>query len=449
MYKAGTAVRNAFLRLSALGVVVLAPSCSDPAPAPTSAPIEVGTLSSVSGDLASVGLEFNDATSLALEDINASGGVLGRPVKLLVQDDGTTPDGAKEGYPKLLSAKVPFILGPTTSAQVSSIIDLIAGGSTVTIGRTTTADRLRDLPDNGLFYRLCPADVFQARVLVALAVDSGIEHLCLVHRRDIYGNNLAASVMEGLEGSGKGIEITTSEYDPSTSNVSGVIARCDALLCKGGADGGAGGADAGTGGCVAPPPEKVGLMMISFIEDGALLMDDAAQRGWSAQRQKYFFSDGVYDRGILTRVKDVDALEGAIGTSPAGPDPALPEGEPLREFLARYKARFGRDPSVFVENAYDSMYVAAIAMEIAGLTTPGAALNDAMKKVSVPGGKKVHAGDWKGIREAIASKEPIDFVGASGTVDFDEQGDVLPPYNYIIWRIENGQLVVQRYVVVN
>src|SRR5256885_2260337 len=90
-----------FLAGCALSLSLFNGCKSDPAPSPE-ASLDIGTLTSVSGDLASLGLEFNDATSLAIEDINGSGGVLDRSVKLRVQDDATTPDGAKDGYSKLL-----------------------------------------------------------------------------------------------------------------------------------------------------------------------------------------------------------------------------------------------------------------------------------------------------------------------------------------------------------
>lgn len=420
-------------------------ACSEEASAPPP-PIRVGTLTSVSGDLASLGLEFTDATSLALADINAAGGVLGRPLDLVVEDDGTSPEGAKAGLPKLLAAKVPVVLGPTTSGQVVEIVDLIGSGGTLTIGRTTTADQLSDLADNGYFFRLAPADAYQADLLVSLIREANLEHLCLVHRRDVYGNNLARRVQQKLQAGGPAVNVVESDYNASSSDLSGVIGRCDALVCP---PGGAG--DAGGGGgapCTAPPPAKVGLMLITFIEDGALILDDAQRKGWSASKQRFYFSDGVYDRGILTRVKDVGNLEGALGTAPSGPDPARPEGEQLRKFVARYKDRYGREPSIFVENAYDAMYVAAIAMEISGSAAPGPAVRDAVAKVSVPGGKKVYAGDWAGIRAAIRAGTPIDFDGASGPVEFDAKGDIKPPYYYVVWKVEGGTLTVARRTVV-
>lgn len=406
------------------------------------APLEVGTLASVSGDLASLGQEFTDATSLAVEEINAAGGVLGgRTLKLVVQDDGTSTDGARAGYQKLAAARVPVILGPTTSAQVSAVADLVAGRTTVTIGRTTTADQLTTLDDDGYFFRLAPADVHQASLLATLVREAHVEHLCIAHRRDLYGISLAASVRKELEAARPLVAVSLADYDPSSSNLEGVLDHCASLVCPPSTSPD-GGADAGVPPCKAPASDKVGLLLITFIEDGALILDDAQRKGWSARSQHFFFSDGAYDRGLLTRVKDRSNLDGAIGTAPAGPDPGLPEGETLRRFVASYKARFNRDPSIFVENAFDAMYVAAMAIEIAKTATPGPEIRDAMSKVSVPGGRKVLAGDWASIRTAIASGEPVDFEGASGPVDFDSKGDIKPPYTYLVWKVGPDGLTV-------
>ena len=431
LHRCGALVLVAFVTMFA---------CGTDAPAPAPVPIEIGTLTSVSGDLASLGQEFTDATSLAVKDINSGGGVLGRPIKLVIEDDGTSPEGAKAGYAKLLASRVPVVLGPTTSAQVSEIAHLIASGNTITLGRTTTADQLSDLEDNGYFFRLTPADVFQAGLLSQLVLDAGIEHLCIVHRRDLYGNNLMTAVQKKLRASGKAVAVTVADYDASSSDLSGVIGKCDALVCPHAGSGDAG-ADGGSD-CTAPLPAKVGLMLITFIEDGALILDDAQRRGWSAKAQHFLFADGAYDRGLLTRVKDPSNLEGSLGTAPSGPDPGLPEGERLRKFVARYTTEFHREPSIFVENAFDAMYVAAIAIEIAKTAKPGPELRAAMSQVSVPGGKKVGAGDWAAIHSAIKAGEAIDFEGSSGPVDFDEKGDIRPPYTYVVWRIGQGGITV-------
>lgn len=427
--------------------------CSDDPSPGTPAALEIGTLSSLSGDLASLGIEFNDAANLAVEDINAAGGVLDRPLKLVVQDDGTSPEGAKVAFPKLATLKVPIILGPTTSGQVVEIADQLASAGIVTIGRTTTADQLSDIPDNGYFFRITPADAFQSEVLASLITTSGIEALCLVHRRDTYGKNLALRVEQKL---GANVKVTTSEYDPARADLSSVMTACAALVCDPSSGGDAGtdadaGDDAGDGGssgadsgapCTAPSPEKVGLLAITFVDDGALILDDAKKKGWSAKKQKFFFTDGAYDRGLLTRVKDLANLEGSLGTAPAGPNPDTPEGENYRRFQARYQQRYGRPAGIFVENSYDSVYIAAAALEIAKTATPGASVRDAMAKVSVPGGKKVVAGDWASIRAAIKAGESIDFDGASGPCDFDGKGDITPPYNYVIWTVKDGNLAV-------
>lgn len=424
--------KRTLLLVTALATTSIVPETGCKSEDAATTPLEVGTLASISGDLATLGQEFTDGTSLAVEEINAAGGILDRPVKLVVEDDGTSLESAKTGYAKLVAQRVPVILGPTTSAQVQHVIDLVSTSNTVTIGRTTTADGLADLEDSGYFFRIAPADATQGALLAELVLAANVEKLCLVHRRDVYGNNLAAKVKEKLASSGRSIDVTTSDYIPTSGDLSAVMAQCAPLVCTPGADAGA-----------CTPPANVGLMLITFIEDGVLILDDATKKGWNARTQRFFMSDGAYDRILLTRLRDPNAVVGTIGTSPSGPDPTSAEGEALRRFASRYKQRYGRDPSIYIENAYDGMYMAAIAMEIAKTTTPGPEIREAMAKVSVRGGRKVGAGDWATIKNAIRAGEAIDFEGASGHVNLDARGELEPPYTYVVWGIEAGQLIVK------
>src|SRR5215213_829164 len=88
---------------------------SDPEPTPgTTEAIEIGSLVALTGDLAGSGKDNTEAAALAVEQINAAGGVLGRPLKLIVEDDKTTVEGARTGYTTLINKKVAAIIGPSS-----------------------------------------------------------------------------------------------------------------------------------------------------------------------------------------------------------------------------------------------------------------------------------------------------------------------------------------------
>jgi branched-chain amino acid transport system substrate-binding protein len=211
----------------------------------------------------------------------------------------------------------------------------------------------------------------------------------------------------------------------------------------GGADAGAG--DVGGGGGSCPSDEKtIGILYITYVADGAVILDSAYKTGWSADKQRFLFSDGARDQGLLGLLANPQMLEGALGTAPSGPDPSKPEGEQLRQLQNKFKARFNRAANLFIENIYDAEYVAAAAIELAGTASSGAAVRDAVRKLQDPNGTHVQTGDWARIKDLIAQKAPINLDGASGSLDFDEHGDILPPYYYSIWSVKDGQIITVR-----
>jgi len=408
---------------------LVACSSDEATPASSTETIDIGSLVALSGDLQGTGQDNTDAANLAVEQINSAGGVLGRPVRLLVEDDHTTVDGARTGYTNLLAQKVTAVVGPSSSAQVVGIADLIASSRTLTIGRTSTSPLLSSIADQDFFFRIAPSDQFQAKVLARLVKNASLSKLCVVHREDTYGSRLADALGAELAGS---LDITRVPYNPSEKDLSKVLGGCDALLsCGDGADGGA--PDGGT--CSPPDNAKVGLVMITFVTDGKAILSSAP--GWSASKQRFFFTDGARDTELLKLGLPADKLQGAVGTIPSGPDPASPEGEILAAYRNAYQTRFGIAAPPFSQNAFDAVYAIASAIELAG-TTDTVLVRDAVRRANTKGGTPALAGKWADIRAAIARKEGIDLRGASGELDFDSNGDVSPPYYYRVWRIDQG-----------
>ena len=92
--------------LMAIGLLSCAP-WTKPAPEPTSTatgPVRIGIVTSISGSLARFGQAHLQGYDLALQEINAAGGVLGRPLKLVFEDDGSVPEAAAAAVEKLRHA---------------------------------------------------------------------------------------------------------------------------------------------------------------------------------------------------------------------------------------------------------------------------------------------------------------------------------------------------------
>ncbi len=129
-----------------------------------------------------------------------------------------------------------------------------------------------------------------------------------------------------------------------------------------------------------------------------------------------------------------------------GTAPGSAGGEPYANFIAEYKRAFGEVPSVpFLANAYDATAViglAAYAAKLKGLPLTSANIRDQLRTVSNPPGVLVGPGEFKKAFELLSLKEDINYQGASGSVDFDQHGDVVAPIE--IWKFSAGRIVTYR-----
>jgi len=383
--------------------------------------VRIGLLAPLSGDLALSGRDLRDTAQLAIDEINASGGLLGRDAVLDVEDDASSPNGAVSGYTRLLAGGVAAVIGPSHSPGVRALEATIKASRTLTISGSATASGLGALDDDGYFFRTVPSDTVQSTVLAAKIMEQGCQHICLVHRRDAYGDSLSDAVVAALT-AGSNPEIIDAGYDPAMS-LDGVVAGCESIRGV----------------------EAAGALFITYQGDGRDLLDQAVKLGWNTTQHHIFLADGNRRQGLYDALAErgsLDELEGAIGTAPSGPDPSTPAGARDQAFQERYMAAYDHAASTFSESHYDATYLAAIAIELAGALDDRAAVRDAIARSST--GTAVDAGDWNRMRATIAASGEIDYQGASGDVTLDAAtGELEPPYYIQIWSIVEGRVTSQ------
>ena len=106
------------------------------------------------------------AFDLAIEDINAAGGVLGQDVVGIPGDSGdATTDTANQTVDRLLSQNVDAIIGAASSGVSLTVIDKITGAGVVQFSPANTSKTLSDYPDKGLYFRTAPSDILQGAIL--------------------------------------------------------------------------------------------------------------------------------------------------------------------------------------------------------------------------------------------------------------------------------------------
>lgn len=118
-------------------------------------PIVLGFVGDLSGRVADLGVEGRNGATLAVELRNKAGGVKGRHVDLLAEDDQQNPAVARQVVGKLIDLKVDALIGPMTSAMAMVVVPLVNQAQLVTVSPTVTTNSLSGIDD--YFFRVLPA----------------------------------------------------------------------------------------------------------------------------------------------------------------------------------------------------------------------------------------------------------------------------------------------------
>lgn len=139
------------------------------------------------------------AVDTAIERINDAGGVLDRPVRIVVTDEGATSASATSAIQTLIDANVDAIVGPASSLVALGTLDEIVSAGKLACSPTASAMALDNFPDNGLFFRTVPSDSLQAQAIAQAADQTGAQRAALAFVDDAYGRGLADAVRAALQ----------------------------------------------------------------------------------------------------------------------------------------------------------------------------------------------------------------------------------------------------------
>jgi branched-chain amino acid transport system substrate-binding protein len=347
--------------------------------------LALGTLLPQTGSLAFLGPPEFAGVNLAVEEINAAGGVLGEQVTITHTDSGdTSTDIASQSVDRLLGEGVDAIIGAASSGVTSTVIDAVTQSDTVMFSPANTSPDFTDYPDNGLYFRTAPSDVLQGRVMGDLVISDGYANIGIMALQDPYGEGLAENVQISVEEGGGAIAGEPIIYDPNAANYTTEVTDM-----------------------ASRNPDAI--VLIGFAET-LTMIPELINQGIGPQDVPLYFVDGN-----LSNYGDqlpAGTLEGNKGT--------LPGAETTGEFQARL---LEVDPALgdfsYAPESYDAailIALAAVAAEDDGGPSIGARLVD----VSKEGEKCTTFEECVGLLE---DGEDIDYDGASGPVEFSDVGD--------------------------
>ena len=181
----------------------------------TATPLTLGGLLPQTGDLAIANPPMAAGAALAVKEVNAAGGVLGKPVVWIDGDDGTNPDVAKATVASHVAKGVQVFIGAGASGISRAVLPDVVAAGRVLFSPSNTDAGLTTVDDKGLYFRTAPSDILQGRALADVILRDGPHKIAIVARKDSYGEGLQENVRADLERAGIGADkVKLLTYEP-------------------------------------------------------------------------------------------------------------------------------------------------------------------------------------------------------------------------------------------
>ena len=359
-----------------------------------------GVLMPETGDLGSLGTQIRDGALLPAAQVNDAD--MEFSVSTQVADTQTDPQAGISGAESLVNAGFPGVVGPASSnVNLQVTREVFIPNQVVGISPSSTAPAVTQLDDNDYIYRTAPSDLLQGPVMAQVAADRvGASSTATLFLNDAYGQALEESYVEGAEGNDITVQNRVS-FEPQQASYSSQLS--DAL---------------------SDDPDV--LMVVGFPQSGIQLFSDFYNE-FDASETTIIVPDGLIDDDLPDEV-DND-FGNVVGTSPATAGPGADF------FNSAYEEEYGSPPGVFNAQAYDAGAVLILATAAAG-EVDGEAIRDNIRAVANPEGQEITPSNLTEGIELAMEGEPINYQGASSSVDFDENGD-MRAVTYGVFEVEN------------
>jgi branched-chain amino acid transport system substrate-binding protein len=342
--------------------------------------IKIGVAGAHSGDLASYGIPTVRAAELVVSDINAKGGILGKKVELLVEDDVCKPEIATNTATKLVSQGVHVVLGHICSGATKAALGIYKDSNIITMSPSATNPPLTQSGDYPNFFRTIASDDAQAGLEVDFALDVlKLKKIAVLHDKGDYGKGLAGFAKSFIETSGKAELVLYEGVTPGAVDYSAVVQKIKSS-----------GAEAVIFGGYHPEASRIVMLMRKKKMDAIFISDDGVKD------DTFIKIAGEYAEGVYaTGPKDVSENPLAIDANNA------------------HKETYKSDPGAFFLNAYSAAQALLNAIEKAGST------------------------DYDAVSKALRT-EYVDT--PLGKIRFDERGDAIG-VGFSMYQVRDGVYV--------
>jgi branched-chain amino acid transport system substrate-binding protein len=361
--------------LSALALV----SCTGAKSDPNSHEIVIGEFGSLTGTTATFGISTKNGIDMAIDDINKEGGLLGKKVRVIVEDDQGKPEEAQTVVTKLITKdQVAAVLGEVASSRTMAAAPVAQQNGIPLISPSSTNPKVTEIGD--YIFRVCFIDPFQGLVMAKFATNTlKVKNVAIL--RDIkndYSVGLADVFVDNFKKMGGNI-VANESYSEGDTDFS---AQLTSIKSKN--------------------PQAV--FMPGYYTEVGLVVRQAKKLGLTIP----FLGGDGWDSPKLIEIGG-DAVNGSYYSNHFSVDDPNPM---IQKFVTAYKAKYSATPDALAGLGYDAASI----------------LFDAIKRAGTTDGAKVH--------DAIASTK--DFSGITGKITLDKDRNAVKPA--VVLQVKDGKL---------
>ena len=395
--------RRSFVKLSAAAAAAqLFPALSF---AQDAATLRIGALTPITGAGSPYGPGMQQAIRIAVEEVNAAGGVAGRKLELITEDSQTKPDAAVLAAKKLIEVnKVQAILG-TWSSGVSLAVMPLTDAAGIIQMNTSGAPAISTLDTKDLVWRFQATNDRFGAAFAEICVKRGFKRPATMAFNNASGLGNTTGFKKAWEAKGNKV-VAEVVYEPNRPSYRSELQKI--LDAK---------------------PDVI--VTGSYLPDTTIILREWFQSG----AENKWILPGWAAGPELVAALGKEVTEGLISVETVSNEGS----EAYKAFDVAYTKATGKPATtnIYAAMAYDMVISLALAAEAAGAKADIAAINGKIREVSNPAGDAVYS--FASGKAALAAKKKINFEGASSKLDFDKFGDVTPDFGVFV--IEKGQLV--------
>lgn len=357
-----------------------------------------------------------NAVELAQEEINNAGGINGMQLEFVYGDTELDPTTGKAEAERLINEGCIGIIGSYGSSVSISVSEATIPANIPQICWASTSAQITDLDDNNLVWRTALSDEVTAQLLAIYAFnDLNLGTVSLLYRDNAYGSGIASQFETTFTAAGGTIDTSVAYDELNDYSNYDFATKVNAVYSQ----------------------SSEGVYVIGYTADGQLIIQEISN--WKTNNDPndeynpQLLCGDTWQGNSILKNTEFSVIDGMIGTasSPA-PDNTT--------FFENYRNRYnGQDPEPYAVNAYDAVYLFASAIEAADTTSYDAIIGQ-LQDVS-RGGTAYGPGEWEQIRSALEAgndQSNIDYNGASGNIEYDENGDVTEGIVQI-WRATDNE----------